>query len=137
MSYVFLSNLYKYFQFKSTLSKNALCQIWSKLSSDGTEEFLNFVKVFRYFFIISPWKKTCSSFEKIYFPFTKDRQTAKLTDRRMDRSEKFIWTFSAVEPKIWLQCTSLFANWLIRDHQKLIKINFKTLPKNFASPSIL
>ena len=56
MSYVFLSNLYEYFQFKWTLSKNALCQIWSKLSSDGTEDFLNFVK--DVFFI---WKKKIES----------------------------------------------------------------------------
>ena len=38
-------------------SKNALCQVWLKLAWQFWRRFLNFVNVFRYFVIISPWKR--------------------------------------------------------------------------------
>ena len=39
------------------LPKDALCQVWYWLSGSGEEDFLNSSIYFRYFVIISPWKK--------------------------------------------------------------------------------
>ena len=44
---------------ESTSSKNALCQFWLNLANwFWWRRFLNFVHVFRYFVIISPWRRT-------------------------------------------------------------------------------
>ena len=58
-------------ELKSHLPKYALCKIWLKSACWFLRKrFLNFVKCFRYFVIISPWKRVGPLFEQTSILFT-------------------------------------------------------------------
>ena len=84
-------------------SKDALCQVWLKLTQTFWRRFLNFGNVFCYFIIIFPWKRT-GAFTLMPTMTTMTTTTTDIMDKFW--SEKLTWALSSGEHKmiviLWL-----------------------------------
>ena len=77
---------------------------WNWPSGSGEEHFFKISSMyFRYFIIISPWKRWGPSFEQTWFPFCAKFGWNWLWFWRRWKCEKFMWRQQRKRNKFWLK----------------------------------